>query len=118
MWREVQSASEAGCSDEELAETYGISRPAIRQRKKRENWLTPRKLHEMAAVEEATSKARLSARLFEPGVTAVTGPSGLGVASAKLAKLREETPLLIAEKVADLIKRLADAVKPGSVGAK
>lgn len=101
-WAEVKAASEAGMDDDELAQTYGVLKNAIQQRKYREKWLTPRKMKEMAMVQEAKDKARSMTNSV--AVRDVSEEkSAMAVMSAKIAKLKEETPLMIAERASELI---------------
>lgn len=105
-WDEVAKAAECGMSDDDLAAEFGIPKNTIRQRrfadkKKGKPWLTPKELSLAAEIEELKAKSKVAGN----GLTSLTdGPSALGIASAKLAKLKEEAPLFIAERVFELIQ--------------
>lgn len=99
-WSEIRICGESGMSDEELSETYMVSKEAIRQRRKREKWITPKALKEMAMIQEAKDKARV---MNNDSVTSVTGPTAVVAIAAKLSKMKEETLLLVAEKCQELI---------------
>lgn len=109
VWAEIQQASEAGMEDSELSSAFGVSRMAIRQRKSREGWLTPRKIQEQAMIEKAKAQAKVM-----DNSSAVTSVTGTGLSAARLAELKEQTPLLIATKTAELI---AQAFERGLVQA-
>lgn len=102
-WHEVRLASEAGMDDDELAQTFNVTKNAIQQRKHREKWLTPRKLKEMAMVQEAKDKAKGLTNSVAVRAVSEEG-TALATLSSKLAKMKEEAPVYIAEKVLDLIK--------------
>lgn len=86
--------------DAELSTAYGIAGNAIKQRRFREGWKTPRKLQELAMVEKAKAQAKIL-----PNTASVMSVTGGEVTAARLAELKEQTPLLIATKVAELIAK-------------
>lgn len=104
IWLEIKTASECGMDDDELSQTYNIPKNAIQQRKHREKWLTPRKLKELAMVQEAKDAARVMNNKTE-GVSSVSAdtPTALVNVAAKLTAIKETTFLALAEKTSELM---------------
>lgn len=106
-WTEVQRASEAGVDDETLSQTYGIAKASIRQRRKRGNWLTPRKLMEQAEIEKVKSRCRT----MGSGLSRVShGPSALELTAQNLAQRAESYSLNVFNKVSALAEKGLDSL--------
>lgn len=109
-WHELRQAAQGGMSDSDLALTYNISKNTIKQKrwadkKRGDTWLTPKEVRIASEIEEVKRKNRTT----ENGLTNLTGEtSALATLSSKLAKMKEEAPVYIAEKVLDLIKKGLD----------
>lgn len=94
QWAEVRRADEQGVSMDVLCQTWGLQGNAIRQRRKRENWLTPRRVREEALVQETRRKAR---HLPTGPVTSVTADlSALSVTAGNLNEKAHEGSLISA----------------------
>lgn len=116
QWRQIRTASEQGILDKDLSDIYGVSRESIRQRRKRENWLTPSKVAlqtELVQAEQAirarhavnAGKAsdalasRPAAQASDSGhaITVVTGaPSAARTIAEKLLAIAENNSLRVA----------------------
>lgn len=103
-WAEIRRANEQGVSTEALAATWkhrGITTNAIRQRRHREGWLTPRKVQEEAMVQETRRKARV---MPSSGLTPVTVDlSALSVTAANLNDKAHAGTLIAASLFLDAI---------------
>lgn len=101
-WQEIRKASEQGVSDVALEEQYGVPRNAIKQRRFREDWITPAKLAEAAEI--ASIKAKRSNR-----VTDVTGkqksPSALAVTAENLGEKAAAYSLKVFEAASKLAQK-------------
>lgn len=105
-WFEIQRASEAGVDDDQLSQDYGVSKGAIRIRRMREGWLTPRKMAEEVAIQKAKAEVRnLSNKAAVTGVT--TTPAEESIARKMLRD--GETAGIHAMSV--LLKKLAFAAE-------
>lgn len=116
QWREVRTANEAGVETEVLAQQFGVSSNAIRQRRYREKWLTPRKVQEEAMVQKARAQARL---LPNAGVAPVTPElSALSVTASQLAQKGQEGSLIAASMFYDSILATLQngGIAPASTG--
>jgi hypothetical protein len=102
QWRELKTANEAGVETEELAERFGVTTNAIRQRRYREKWVTPRKVQEEAMVQRARAQAR---NLPNSGVMPVMpGMSALSITAETLTDKAQEGSLIAASMFLDAIR--------------
>jgi hypothetical protein len=102
QWREIRTANEAGVETEELAERFGVTTNAIRQRRYREKWVTPRKVQEEAMVQRARAQAR---NLPNSGVMPVMpGMSALSITAETLTDKAQEGSLIAASMFLDAIR--------------
>ena len=109
-WKQVQIASEAGCTDEELTRVYGITRNAIKQRRWREKWNTPAVLAREAEMKRNASKL---SHITAASVTSVT--EGAKTAQMILSERGEHGSLLASQLLLSLLERAAkapDRVRP------
>ncbi len=104
-WHELRQSSQGGMSDEDLAAVYSISKNTIRQKRWQDKqngdpWLTPKEIRLAAEIEELKKKNKTVGNHL---TNLTEAPSAMANIAAKLAKLKEETPLAIAEKTSALI---------------
>lgn len=55
QWTEIRRASEAGITDDNLSETYSVTKAAIRKRRERENWLS---IHRVKEIQNQLAKSK------------------------------------------------------------
>lgn len=105
QWLEVQTMIESGQMDYgQASEHYGVEKNAIQQRSHRFKWATPRRLAEAALVEQAKAAAK-TMTVEEAMETVTKTPEGVLTKQAgKLARLREETPLFVADSLDKVIR--------------
>lgn len=103
QWAEVRRADEQGVDKDTLCRTWGITYNALRQRRHRENWLTPSRVRAEAVAQEAKRKARYlppatgSRSETGPHVTTVTADlSALSVTAQNLNDKAHEGSLISA----------------------
>lgn len=108
-WKEVRRASEAGVDDPQLSKDYGVSQGAIRVRKMREKWLTPRKLAEQVAIAKVKQEMRNHTNAV---VTAVTKPAEESISERMLNSAE-----LIGSQIMSVLERKAALVykNPGII---
>lgn len=112
QWTELRRASEAGMSDEDLASAYGVSRGAIRLRRMREQWITPKVLAKEVARQELENRFK---RIPSNGVTNSGGvtsetpagetPRALTLTAQTMVQRAQEGTLAAVEMFADAIMR-------------
>lgn len=90
-WQAIRMASIRGVPDKTLAESFGVTRAAIRKRRERERWPGGAK--------------KAPPPLTESRSLAASGEAAEAIATASLAEIGERNALLIAREVAKLIQR-------------
>lgn len=91
QWGEIRAANEAGVDTEILAERFNVRSNAIRQRRFREKWVTPRLIEEQRMVEQAKARARA---MGQSTVTRVSNaPSALEITAETLTAKAQEGSL-------------------------
>jgi hypothetical protein len=104
-WKEVRALIESGEMDyAEVSEKFGITKNACQQRAFREVWKTPRRLAEAALVEQAKAAAKTMTVAEAMETVTKTPESALTKSAARLAKLREDTPVFVAEELDKVIR--------------
>lgn len=94
QWREVRDASIVGVADETLAEKFGITREAIRQRRFREDWPTMERLRIKQRESLALLSEDLRKEVKDPLSRTVTAAS---VIAENLEEIGREHELRIAK---------------------
>lgn len=101
QWAEVRRADEQGVDIAVLCQQWGLKPNAIRQRRHREGWVNPRKVHEEAMVQETRRKARA---MSNASVMRVCPPvSALSVTAENLNSKAHEGSLIAASMFLDSI---------------
>lgn len=106
QWNEVRMASEAGVDDFTLSEDFGVERASIRQRRNREKWLTPKRLHEQAVIENAKRQLKTSNNGTVTNVTRT--PLALQVTAENMVERAKEGTLIAMNMFWDGIRRSND----------
>ena len=111
MWNEIRDASEAGIDDDELVEIYPmLTKGAIKMRRSREKWLTPRRV----AADVAAEKARRSALLSpEPQKVEIATKSASEMVASKIVEILDRNNLRVAEMADKAIRDSMD--RPPSI---
>lgn len=101
-WESIKQASIRGVADATLAEAFGVSRAAIRQRRHRERWLGGQR-RAIVTKRDGCSRESLAA----------SGERAAAIANLALAEIAEHNPLMVARFAQ---ARIEEAIAQGSVG--
>ncbi len=116
-WNEIRMASEAGASDGQLSQDFGVSRDSIRMKRMREDWLTPAKVQaEIAAQRErelvlkrGNPVAMREAKLEEEKKNGVTHVTGTDSVASQMLKDAEKCSALAMKLFLGKLKSAADS---------
>lgn len=101
-WTQIQQASTAGVHDAIIAERFGISRAAIRQKRKRQNW----PCHTRLRLAQTSATQRLPHDLANHSAAAKAKTLSQSVTASEI----------VGENLEEYAKRLQNAVLPALVG--
>lgn len=104
-WDEIREFVERTGDIPAAAAKFGVKANSVHQRAHRENWVTQKRLAESSLVEEARRIAKTLTHDQAVKVISHDSAQIMGAAAARMAKLREDVPMEVSEKVAEKIRQ-------------